>query len=142
MNRNGFSMGEVLAVILVVAVLAVATMPMISTQRLGKNLENNTVVCIQEELANDLNSTACQASLNYAKAQKMNAHKTLFYFADKGTTAEQGAARKAIRQACDEGGEDTCNYFIESCKKDSEMCDIAGSDYVQNYFISPFQIFA
>ncbi|OGI04865.1 MAG: hypothetical protein A2Y25_01955 [Candidatus Melainabacteria bacterium GWF2_37_15] len=133
--KKGFSIGEMLAVILIISILAVATAPMISKQQLGKNLEINTVKCVKSELAADLNTTACQNAIKFAKYQKLNAHKTLFFFADRGSTAEQEAARKVIRQACDEGGEDTCNYLVESCKKDSDKCDIAGSDYDLHYYL-------
>ncbi|OGI01265.1 MAG: hypothetical protein A2Y25_01905 [Candidatus Melainabacteria bacterium GWF2_37_15] len=135
MQKKGFSLGEMLSVILIIGVIAAATVPMISSQQQGKNFENNAVKCIKSELAADLNSTACQTALKFAKYQKLNAHKTMFYFAEHGNTAEQEAARKAIRQACDEGGLDTCSYLVESCRKDLEKCDIADSEYDLHHYL-------
>lgn len=134
-GKKGFSIGEMIAVIFIIGIIGVATVPLISVQKTDKSLDNNTVKCVKSELAADLNSTACEKAVLNSKFDKMNAIKTLEHFDNLGTTAEQTAARKVLRQACDEGGEGSCNYIMDSCKKDYKKCDIASSDYDLDYYL-------
>ncbi|MEI8389058.1 MAG: prepilin-type N-terminal cleavage/methylation domain-containing protein [bacterium] len=121
MHRKGFSLFEALIALLLSAVVATMIMPFMTTKKINKNLENNSVVCVRKDNG-DLTSNACINSVNFATYGRMNAIKALIYFADQGTATEKTAATAVINQVCDNGGEDACAYLADSCRESPTNC--------------------
>jgi len=133
--NTGFSLAEVLVTMIIIGVLSIAAAPFITQKRITEGYEFNTVKCIKDQYAVDLNSTACANSINYCKHNTMQACKALMHYADHGSTLEQSSARKVLREVCDNGGEKACEYLVKSCMKDSSVCDITSSDYDLAYYL-------
>ncbi len=127
-NKTAFSFVEMLMVMIISTVLISSLVPVLTMRKLSENTEFNTVKCIKVEGAANLTSTACTTTINRCLTNQMNACKTIENIADNGTDVQKNSARKVFRDLCDKGSEQACKYFVNSCKKDSVVCDIVNGE--------------
>lgn len=123
MKFRGFSLSEMLIVLIVIGIITAVTAPLITIRKKIQDYEANTVKCVKTEQAADLNSTACAASIEKAQYGQENVIKALEFFVNNGIAAEQTAANSVLKQACDNGGNKACQYFVNSCIKDATNCE-------------------
>lgn len=133
-KSKGFSLVETLMVLAIIGVITVILSPFVTIQKKLKNYDVYSINCVKKELAANLTSPACTKSINYCKYKQSNACKTLIFLADHGklntsdattiANSEQTLARKVLGATCDQGGEEACKYFVDSCKKDINKCDM------------------
>ena len=138
-KSKGFSLAELLVVLVISGILFSAAMPLVTIRKKVKNFDLDTITCIKSELASNLTSLACSKTISNCKYEISKACNTLKYMAYHGKNNtgedEQTASRKVLREACDQGGSEACKFFVESCRKDSENCDISGSNYDLHYYL-------
>jgi len=127
-HPKGFSFVEMIMVLLIGAVLISAMVPVFTSRKLMKDYEFNAVKCIKTELAANTASAACAMAINRCLNSQQNACKTIENYADNGINAQKNAARKVFRNLCDQGSAEACKYFVNSCKKDSAVCDIINGE--------------
>lgn len=129
MRKRGFTLNEMLIALVIIGIITAATIPMFTLRKKSKDFEITSVTCAQTELAADLNSTACAAAVNKAKYGQEKAINTLAFLVNNGQTGDiKNAASKILKQACDNGGDKACNYFVTACQRDSALCDTTGTD--------------
>ena len=134
MTKKGFTLSEMLVVLAIIGILTAATAPMFTTKKKIKDYEISSATCVRKEQAADLNSTACTAAVNKAQFGQDSAISTLSFLANNGKdTDEKTAASKVLRQACDNGGDQACSYFVTACQRDSTLCDMTGTFDLRYY---------
>lgn len=128
MRKRGFTLNEMLIALVIIGIITAATIPMFTLRKKSKDFEITSVTCAQTELAANLSSTACAAAVQKAQFGQEKAINTLAFLVNNGQNDNiKNAAGKILRQACDNGGDKACNYFVTACQRDSELCDITGT---------------
>lgn len=127
-KKCGFTLAEFLVVLAVTSVLLMAVMPVVTIRKKIDKYDLDAISCIRSENASNLESKACRDLIDKCKSNAGNSCDTMFYFAKHGKDKDKAASRKVLRKLCDGGAAVACQYFIDSCKKDSSQCDIGGTD--------------
>ncbi len=134
-NNKGFTLAEFLVVLAVISILLIASKPIMTVRKNMQNFDIDTVSCLKVD-SFDKSAESCKQSIDKCRFNSGKACDTLKYIADHGKTAEQNSAKQILKELCDNGGEEACKYFVDSCIKDSGKCDISGSDYDVNYYLT------
>jgi hypothetical protein len=131
------TIAEVLIVMLVIGVVVASAMTSMTKRKTDKSWDTNSIICIKNEKAQNLASSACFASISACRYDRYNACNTMRFYADyNGNTTIQDAARKVFSNICNQGGEEACKYFISSCQKDNATCDNSTSNYDIQYYLN------
>lgn len=148
--KKGFSLAELLMVMVITGVLLMAMMPVFTTKKNEHGTNSNANYCILTELQNnqtmDITQANCTANPNSNCCRAVdactydmnNSCETMIFYADNGQDRQRDSARKALREACDRGGEKACEYFVKSCAKDSNNCNITSgnsTDFDLSYYL-------
>ena len=125
--RQAFTLMEMMISMVVISILMAASMPLITQFSAFKTgVDKNVMACIT---ANDSSTwfteatgattlpaaNPCKAAVvdtQYARGRSLT---TSTWAAEHGTSAQQLMARKILRAACDQGGEQACDFFINHC---------------------------
>lgn len=129
-KNAGFTLAEAIVVLLVTSILITVTLPSITKRLIANNPDINILTCVKKELASNLSSTACTAAINNCTYSLNQSCSSLGYLAEYGKDSnEKDAARKVLAASCDKGGEGACAYMVDSCKKDSSLCNIGAAGF-------------
>ncbi|OGI20550.1 MAG: hypothetical protein A2287_11075 [Candidatus Melainabacteria bacterium RIFOXYA12_FULL_32_12] len=133
---NGLSLSEMLFVLAMSSILLAAIFPLFKL-KIGTNGQDPyAITCAKAELAADPGSDSCLEAIKRCKYSQNKACETLGFYADHGSTNEQTAAKTILREVCDQGGQDACQYFIKSCQKDIANCNVSGSSDDLHYYLN------
>jgi hypothetical protein len=136
-QTSAYSLVEILVVLLITSVLALAVFPVISKRLIANNIDVNVLKCVITESAGSLTSDACSKVLENSTYEKNSTSNSLIYLANNGkNAAEIAAARRVLAASCDRGGEKACAFMVDSCKKDITNCNISASNDDLNYFLN------
>jgi len=125
MFKKGFTLSEMIIVMMIIGIITAATVPMFTMRKKMKDYEVSSFTCVRAELAVDLNSAACTSAISKAQYGKENAINTLAFLVNNGRSDEEKTAASLIlKQACNNGGNKACEYFVTACQKDYDLCDI------------------
>ena len=140
----GFNLTEILIILLLVSVAIAATIPIL-TKKKPPGVSHNALDCIYSDVSDIIfdatgqittlpsNGTSCNAA--YMECKTDNNCETLKSYADgAGTSNQTIAALKILRAACDENGEQACDYFISRCFDNSTNCTDPDSKYTLRYY--------
>jgi|GEM_PF-4907729 len=126
----GFSLIEALILLMVSALLILASFPVLTKKSIFQGKNNSVIECIQKENAADLTSTACTATIKGSLYNRSNYLDTLMMFVDDTTYSSLGL--KVLKEVCDEGSKTACNKIIDMCSKDNK-CNLGESNDISFY---------
>ncbi len=133
MNKNGFSLVEMVVTMVIVVVVMAASMTFVNLKKITLGTHMEADKCI----VNDSGSPAtanCQQAIADCKYNRGNSCETAIYLSSESAYAT--AAKNILKQACTEGSETACDYFIEQCASDNTKCDISESTNDLRYFLA------
>jgi Tfp pilus assembly protein PilV len=142
-TKKGFSIAEVTISIMLVGLLAMATMPILTQiSQVERGINQNAIDCIKNNtiVENGLGvitmptSGACQTAVLDCQYDKSRAFNTINYYATSGSGAQRSSAEKILRTACDQGGAKACDYFINKCINIG-VCDDSTNFYDITYYL-------
>ncbi len=133
-KNKGFTLAEFLVVLAVISIILIASKPIMTVRKNMQNFDIDAVSCLKSEFF-EPESEACEQSIEKCRFNSGKACDTIKYVADHGRASEQNTARQVLRGICDQGGEEACKYFVDSCIKDSDSCDLNKSDNDLNFYL-------
>lgn len=121
MHRKGFSLAEILIILLITSVVIAVTMPALTVKKKESGIDSQIAKCVNNDLtaSTDISSSACSgvasdccAGVDMAKNNANPAFSTLLYFAENGSKTD--LARKILQEACNRGGTEACKYLVNT----------------------------
>ncbi len=153
LKNKGFSLAETLISLLIMSVAVGAAMHITTKMLQSKTkLDHKVLKCIKsgdfsfyDDITGDTTmpaeGTACYDAITSVKYSISNSLSSIKWSANHGTSAEQTAAKKILKAACNEGGERACDYFVTRCVTNGQtvapFCDETGYDDVAYYLQKP-----
>ena len=141
-----FTLAEALVSLLMIGIVITVTIPiMTQMSEIKTGNDKQAMKCIindASEIGYDTDTgdttipaegTDCYAAITKVRLGTKNTLDTIKWKANHGTTEEQTAAKIILRTACDQGGENACDYFIHICKT-SGSSDYPYCDDISSYF--------
>lgn len=136
----GFSIIEVTMAMLILAILFLASMPLMTARRLSVGTEKFVYVCVNKD-AGSLSSENCTKAISYCKVHNAsNGCNNLADLAINGTAAQKTASLAVLHEICSQGGEIACNFFINKCMEDSSKCNLGSGTTGLHYFLTINQL--
>lgn len=124
--KSGFSLAEIMLSMMIISILIAISIPAITKLRASSGFDVNSRNCIITDNA-DNSTSSCKAAIDNCKYNRSGSCSTIAYFIDKNIGATQTAALKLAKYACDQGGFNACDIFLNRCLG-SGVCD-DGSNY-------------
>jgi hypothetical protein len=135
MKKNkGFTVIEVLLLLLFSSIMLLALMPIMTKKSVNTAINTNVIQCIVKENAGDLSSSACNAAVNGGVSNAQNYFDSIVMYLDGDNATYSSAALKVIGSICDNGGTLACDRIIDRCVKDSTQCN-NGTNYDLDYYL-------
>jgi hypothetical protein len=142
MNKKfvGFTIIEVTMAMVMMAILFLATMPLMTARRLSVGTEKYVYSCVNKD-SGTITTDNCVKAISYCKVHNAsNGCNNLTELAVSGTTAQQTASLGLLNEICSQGGELACNFFINKCINDSSKCTMGSGSTGIRAFLSMNQL--
>jgi competence protein ComGC len=146
-HKTGFSLIEIIVLLLLISVIMAATIPMLTKRKSDVGTSQSVINCITSGVPDILfnestgvitsfpDSGNCRAAYYGCQTGKTDICNTLYYYADgKGSSDQITSALKILRASCDQGGEDACEYLIDRCKSNSSNCTSPDVKYSLRFY--------
>jgi|GEM_PF-4191557 len=132
-KQIGFSLIEILVVVLISSILIIVAMPSMTRKLVASKPDVSVLKCVKKEFAGDLNSDACSKAINHCLYGINNACTSISNIIENGRDNERMAARNVMAATCDRGGDEACSYMVTSCVKDSNACHTGYENDLNKY---------
>ena len=106
--KAGFSLAEILIVLVIASVLILATLPVLTELKLANaNINQNVLSC----MSTSTSAASCSSSQADCVYDRNNSCEDLIGYAISGSTT----ALTILKSSCDYGATKACDYLIQSC---------------------------
>ncbi len=116
-NKAGFSLAEVLFLILIVGISVTILMPIFTQVKESSGVSDISRDCILTDKG-DTSKKTCIGVIDSIRAGQKSKYNTLLYFVDKGEPQSKYATG-VLYEACVQGAGLACDYFLDKCANGS-----------------------
>jgi hypothetical protein len=133
---SGFTVVELLILLLIASLLIIATMPILTKKKVNAAVNTNVTQCVINQNAADLTTGPCLASVNGGKLNSQNYLDSIIMYLEGDNPTYSAAALKLLGEMCNVGGSMACDKIIDRCVKDSTKCNNTDNTYDLNYYLN------
>lgn len=132
---DGFSLIEVMILLLICSMLILASYPIFTKKRINEAMNTNVVTCIEIQGAASLTTPECNAAISGGLTNNSNYFDTLTIYVDSANSTTSNNGLKILKEICDRGGNRACNKIIDRCANSISKCEVAGNTYDLEYYL-------